>query len=173
MKKIKISILFLVLLLLLIGTLSTACGQPTDDKMANYSDEEKIIVSFLNTVYSSTEEDVKKHGAFREYVDQLANSSNLQSIELSEGNDYYIYLKNKYQLTDDLFDKLMANRQADYYIKKSFEEGVLYAPDEINLEYVNSLKSYKYQVLMNDKTFKGIVRLENKKIAGFEIEIVN
>ncbi len=170
MKKNKISILFLILVLLLVGALSIACGQTTDDKMANYSEEEKIIVSFLNTVYSSTEEDVKKHSEFREYVDQLANS-NLQSIELSEGNDYYIYLKNKYQLTDDLFDKLMANRQADYYIKKSFDEGVLYTPDEINLEYADSLKSYRYQVLMNGKTFKGIVRLDNKIIAGFELEV--
>ncbi len=63
----------------------------------------------------------------------------------------------------------MANRQADYFIKKSFEEGTFYTPDEINLEYVDSLKSYKYQVLMNGKTFKGIVRLDNKKIVGFEI----
>ncbi len=37
----------------------------------------------------------------------------------------------------------MANRQADYYIKKSFEEGMLYAPDKIEIEYVDSLESYQ------------------------------
>ncbi len=93
MKKLKLSALFLVLSFLLIGALVTGCGQSTDDEMANYSEEEKIIVSFLNNVYSSTEEDVKRHGEFREYVDQLAKNSNLQSMELSEDNDYYVYLK--------------------------------------------------------------------------------
>ncbi len=137
----------------------------------NYSEEEKTVLAFLKNVYSASEEDVEQYQLFRNYLDSLAKNSSSKSVEIDDTNEYVLYLKSRYNLSDKNMDVLMANRQADYYIKKSFEEGMLYAPDKIEIEYVDSLESYQYEVLISDKVLKGFVRIENNEIAGFKLQI--
>ncbi len=143
----------------------TACANPAP---ANNAAEETVL-QFLKNVYSSTEADVKQYEQLRNYFDDLAKSSTAELVEIDDDNAYIVYLKDKFKISDNCFEKLLANRQADYYIVKSYQSGVLYSAQEIELTYDESMHGYRYRVLVDDDELEGLVRLEDGEIAAFEI----
>ncbi len=164
-KKQKVLLLVLSLVALLVS-----CSNSK-----NISDE-KVVKQFLNNVYSTSQEDVKQYEKFINFLtnEKLSDSKNDEITDLDsyeEVSNYLTYLKNKYDISEELMKKLMLNRQADYYIKKSYQQNVLYKPENVDISYNESMKCYDYELKLDDKILKGQVRLEDGVIADCNLEL--
>ncbi len=140
--------------------LISSCTKPKETTLKN---DEDICKEFLTNVYSSSKDDVK---ALKECFKklELAKENKEENCE-----EYTLYLKNKYNINDETFDKLYKNRYLDFYIVQSMLSGEYYSPDSIELEYIDSMKYYNYKVNLNDDILEGTIRLEDHEIVDCEI----
>ncbi len=163
----NVSIIRIFFIFICCMTLLSSCSKRKDENT-----DENTVRDFLINIYTADEKDVQMYEKFvtSDVASETNNSSGI--IDISESEDfkeYTSYLRDKFKVTEELFDELMANRYSTRIAQLAYDEGELYKPENITITYVDSMKLYDYELDLNGKTLKGSVRLEEGMVVWCEL----